>query len=57
MGNLGIIAPIWIGDAGEVRHPAAEGRVPYSCSHCDHQVTAEAVRRQFIARAPSSRDH
>ena len=44
LGSLDIIAPIWLSDAGEVHHPAAEGRVPHSCRHCDHQVAAESVR-------------
>ena len=57
LGSLGIIAPIWIRDAGEVHHAAAEGRVPHSCSHCDHQVAEKRFGERFIARAPPPRGH
>ena len=54
MSSLGITVLIWLeDDAGEVHHAAAEGCVPRSCRHCDHQVAAEAVREGFIARGTS----
>ena len=55
--SLGIITPILLEtDAGELHqlhHPAAEGCVPRSCSHCDHQMAAERFGERFIARSTS----
>ena len=57
MSSLGIITPILLeNDAGEVHqlhHPAAEGCVPRSCCHCDHQMAAKRFGERFIARGTS----
>ena len=51
MSSLGIIAPILLeNNAGEMHHPAAEGCVPRSCSHCVHQTAAKRFGERFIAR-------
>ena len=40
-------------DAGEMHHPAAEGYVPRSCRHCDHQAAAKRFGERFIAMGTS----
>ena len=59
--GLGIITPILLeNDAGEVHqlhHPAAEGCVPCSCSHCDHQMAAKRFGSGSSPEAPPSRGH